>query len=283
MTRAPVKRTWYRIALARATGAPALIAAQGEHLGAAIAAAEAHLPGAHAIAVEVAAGDDVPLGESVGKHHVVELGTAADTPSLHWPVGILPALGHTTPLESAKRGWIEHADPAKLVIEAQTDSDHIVDLFLGLVEKLPTADNLEVRVLDHFEAAGKTEVWLTSRVNAKNIIAFLDDHEEDLIHNGHVELSIYVRAHKGTLRLTEHKTVVWIAEERALATEMAGWLAELEVPRTQTLTRVVAVPHFHYRLAKSRERKKLGEQLFRHRLRRVDTLRAAPTGPREPD
>jgi hypothetical protein len=43
------------------------------------------------------------------------------------------------------------------------------------------------------------------------------------------------------------------------------------------------VPHFHYRLAKSRDRKKLGEALFRERLRRVDTLRAAATGPREPD
>ena len=283
MTRAPVTRTWYRIALARPSGAPALIAAQGEHLGAAIAAAEAHVAGSHAIAVEVAAGDDVPLGESVGKHHVVELGSAVDTPSLHWPTGILPALGHTGPLAGAKRGWVEHADPAKLVIEAQTDKEHVVDLFLGLVEKLPAADNLEVRVLDHFEDSGKTEVWLTSRVNAKKIIGFLDDHEEDLIFNGHIELSIYVRAHKGTLRLTEHKTVVWISDERALQTEMAGWLAELEVPRAESLTRVVAVPHFHYRLAKSRDRKKLGEQLFRQRLRRVDTLRAAATGPREPD
>ena len=152
-----------------------------------------------------------------------------------------------------------------------------------MIEKLPAADNLEVRVLDHFEAAGKTEVWLTSRVNAKKILAFLDEKEDDVIHNGHVELSIYVRAHKGTLRLTEHKTVVWIAEERAFETEVVGWLKELEVPRAETLTRVTSVPHFHYRLAKSRDRKKLGEELFRQRLRRVDTLRAAATGPREPD
>ncbi|MBA3457113.1 MAG: hypothetical protein H0T42_28780 [Deltaproteobacteria bacterium] len=283
MTRASVTRTWYRIALARAAGAPALVAAQGEHLGVAIAAAEAHVAGSHAIAVEVAAGDEVPLGESVGKHHIVELGDSTDTPSLRWPIGILPALGQTAPLATARRGWMEHPDPSKLVIEAQTDSDHLVDLFLGLVEKLPAADNLEVRVLDHFEHAGKTEVWLTSRVNAKKILSFLDDHEDELIHNGHIELSIYVRAHKGTLRLTEHKTVVWLAEERALEAEVAGWLKELEVPRAEALTRVVNVPHFHYRLAKTRDRKKLGDVLFRQRLRRVDTVRAAATGPREPD
>ncbi len=260
-----------------------LVAAQGEHLGAALAAAEAHVPGSHAIAIEVAAGDDVPLGESVGKHHIVELGASTDIPSLRWPIGILPALGHTGPLATARRGWIEHPDLTKLVIEAQTDADHIVDLFLGLVEKLPAADNLEVRVLDHFEDVGKTEVWLTSRVDAKKIISFLDDKDDDLVHNGHIELSIYVRAHKGTLRLTEHKTVVWIAEERALATEIAGWLKELEIPRVETLTRVIGVPHFHYRLAKSKDRKKLGDELFRQRLRRVDTLRSTATGPREPD
>jgi hypothetical protein len=281
VTRA-VTKTWYRIALARKNGEPALVAAQGEHLGAAIAAAEAHVSGSHAFAVEVANGD-VPLGESVGKHHIVELGAATDTPSLHWPTGILPAIGHTAALASARRGWVEHADPKLFVVEAQTDADHLVDLFLGMIEKLPAADNLEVRLLDHFEDAGATEVWLTSRVNAKKILGFLDDFDDDLIHNGHIELSIYVREHKATLRLTEHKTVVWIADDRALETDVTGWLRGLEVPKAESITRVVSVPHFHYRLAKSRDRKALAKELFRQRLRRVDTVRVAATGPREPD
>jgi hypothetical protein len=281
VTRA-VTKTWYRIALARMTGEPALVAAQGEHLGAAIAAAEAHVSGSHAFAVEVANGD-VPLGESVGKHHIVELGTSSDTPSLHWPTGILPAIGHTAALASARRGWVEHVDPKLFIVEAQTDADHIVDLFLGMIEKLPAADNLEVRLQDHFEDAGSTEVWLTSRVNAKKILGFLDDFDDDLIHNGHVELSIYVREHKATLRLTEHKTVVWIAEDRGLATEIASWLRGLEVPKAEAITRVVSVPHFHLRPAKSRDRKALAKELFRQRLRRVDTVRPAATGRREAD
>src|SRR5690606_23570044 len=149
-----------------------------------------------------------------------------------------------------------HPDPSLLVIEAQTDAENIVDLFLGLIERLPAADNLEVRVLDHFADTGKTDVWLTSRVNAKSILRFLDDHDDELIHNGHVELSIYVRAHRATLRLTEHKTVVWLADERALEHEIAAWLGELGIPRLESLTRIASVPHFHYRLAKSRDRKK---------------------------
>ncbi len=277
-------RTWYRIALARAAGAPVIVAAQGEHLGAAIAAAERHVAGSRAIAVDAGV---IPIGESLGKHSVVELaseGPAPEVPALHWPRGVLPQIGHTAAVAGAARGWTVRQDPKLFVIEAQTDAEHVVDLFLGLLERLPAADNLEIRVLDHFEDAGKTDVWLTSRVDVKKILRFLDDYEDELIHNGHVELSIYVRKHKATLRLTEHKTVVWLADDRELEADVTRWLGELEVPRTDSLVRVSGVSHFHYRLAKSRDRKKLGDELFRQRLRRVDTLRPRPAvGPRETD
>jgi hypothetical protein len=268
-----VTRTWYRIALARPGAAPSLVAASGEHLGAAIAAAEHHVPGAHAIAAGVATADQVPLGESVGKHLVVTLDEPVpdEAPAFQWPSGVLPRLGHTDALRGARRAYAIHPDDSLLVIEAQTDGPHLVDLFLGLVERLPAADNLEVRVLDHFEDTGRADVWLTSRVNAKKILRFLDDHDVELLGNGHLELSVYVRAHRATLRLTEHKTVVWLAEERALEAEVTGWLRELEVPRGP-LVGIAGAPHFHYRPAKSRDRKKLGDELYRQRLRKVDTV-----------
>lgn len=282
-------RTWYRIALARRGAPPLLVAASGEHLGAAVAAAEKHAPGARALAVDVAGSDQVPLGESVGKHAVVTLdeGTGAGTgagsaaalseelPAFEWPSGILPQLGRAAALREAAPGYTIHPDEQLLVIEAQTEREQLVDVFLGLVERLPAADNLEVRVLEHFEDAPKTDVWLTARVNANKIVRFLDDYDTDLIENGHVELSVYVRAHRATLRLTEHKTVVWLAEERALEKELLGWLRELKVPRLAQLTGIGGAPHFHYRPAKSRDRKKLGEELYRQRLRRVDSVTPA--------
>jgi len=118
-----------------------------------------------------------------------------------------------------------------------------------------------------------TDVWLTSRVNAKKILRFLDDHDVELLGNGHLELSIYVRAHKATLRLTEHKTVVWLADEHALEADVTNWLRELDVPRVDQLVTVRDGAHFHYRPAKSRDRKKLGEELYRQRLRKVDTVK----------
>jgi hypothetical protein len=268
-------RTWYRIALGHAGGAPpSVVAAAGEHMGAAIAAAEHHAAAAFAIAVDLAPESDIPLGESLGKSSVVPIGAAGEVPVFHWPVGVLPQLPGAAGASGVRRGWIVRPHAELLVIEAQTSAEHLTDLFLGMIERLPSADNLEVRVQDHFEDAGRTDVWLTSRIDARRILRFLDDHDVELLGNGHLELSVYVRAHKATLRLTEHKTVVWLASDRALEADIQRWLGELGVPRVDALVTVKDTPHFHYRPAQSRDRKKLGEELYRQRLRRVDTLRA---------
>lgn len=270
MARGPDHRSWYRIAVARPGAAPQILAADGTHMGEAVAAAEAHAK-SYAVAIDNAS--EAPLGESLRKSTVHVLGDDTDaTPDFRWPAGVLPQLGKANKLAGARAGFVEHADPKLLVLEAMTDREQLVDLFLGIVERLPSADNLEVKVLADFEDAAKTDVWLTSRVNAKAIIRFLDDHDVDVIGNGHLEVSVYVRAHKATLRLTEHKTVVWLAEDRALEAEMKRWFGELKVPRVEQLTSVNQVSHFHYRPAKSRDRKKLAEQLFRQRLRVVATV-----------
>jgi hypothetical protein len=243
-------------------------------MGQAVAEAQAHVPGSWPIAVEHASEDKIPLGESVGKGHVVGLGEAPEGLStFKWPVGVLPSLPGARAVAAAAPGWVIRPQDRLLVIEAQTDADNLTDLFMGMIERVPSADNLEIRVLDHFEDAPVTDVWLTSRVNARSIIKFLDAHDEELFGNGHLEISIYVRAHKATLRMTEHKTVVWLAEGRALEQDVKTWLGELKVPAVSELVTVSKGPHFHYRPAKSRDRKKLGEELYRQRLRKVDSVK----------
>jgi hypothetical protein len=273
-----VTKLWYRIALLFPDGSRGLVAAEGEHLGDAIAAAEKHPKGSRALAVDVLADADIPLGESVGKERVVALGPlAAEAPALRWPLGVMPKLASTLP--GPRCAFARHPGPTAggVVLEAETDAEHLVDLYLGLIEKLPSANNLEVRVMDHFEAAEQTEIWLSKPTDAKSVLRFLDDHEEDFIANGHVELSVYLRAHKATLRLTEHKTVVFIADDRALEADVSTWMGELGCARMDKLTTIAAGPHFHYRPAGTRNRVKLAELLTRQRLRRVDVLRAPLT------
>ena len=263
-------RTWYRIALGHASRPPVVVAAAGEHMGAAVAAAERHAAGAFAIAAEPAADSDIPLGESLGKSTIVELGAASGVPVFRWPVGALPQLSRAAAVAGVRRGWQVRPHASLTVIEAQTEADHLTDLFMGMIERLPSADNLEVRMQDHFEDTGRTEVWLTSRIDARRILRFLDDHDVELIGNGHLELSVYVRKHNATLRLTEHKTVVWLADAGALEADVKRWLGELAVPPIEPLITVADAPHFHYRPAGSRDRKKLADELYRQRLRRVD-------------
>lgn len=275
------RRTWYRIVLAHEGKPPQQVVASGEHMGQAIAEAQAHVPGSWPIAVEHASTQHIPLGESVGKGQVIELPATAElatASTFRWPVGVLPAVPAMASFEGARAGWTQHSDSKLFVIEAQVASEELTDLFLGIIERLPTADNLEVRVLDHFEAAKTSDVWLTSRVNAKKILRFLDDHDVELLGNGHLELSVYVRKHKATLRLTEHKTVVWLADDDSLKTEVTTWLGELKVPRVDKLVTVRDGAHFHYRPAKSRDRKKLSEELYRQRLRKVDRLERDTAG-----
>src|SRR5262249_29457696 len=153
---------------------PIVVAAAGEHLGIAVAAAERHAAGSYAVAADVAGDSEIPLGESLGKSAVVELGAAAPAvPAVRWPRGVLPALSGAAAVSGVHRGWIVRPDPALQVIEAQTTADQLTDLFLGLIERLPSADNLEVRLLDHFDDAGRADVWLTSRVDARRILRLL--------------------------------------------------------------------------------------------------------------
>ncbi|HEY1550583.1 MAG TPA: hypothetical protein VGG28_22295 [Kofleriaceae bacterium] len=269
-------RSWHRVALAVPNGAPQLVLASGEHPGQAIGEAEHAIAGSFAIAIDPATTDEIPLGESVGKGHIVRLqaDVAPALATFHWPRGVLPAISGQVGLATAEAGWVDHAGEGLYVVEAQVDAEHLVDTFLGMLERAPVADNLEVRVLDHYEQ-GTTDVWLTSRTNAKKIIRFLDDHDAELIDNGHVELSIYLRAQKATLRLTEHKTVVWLADDRAMQADVERWLRELAVPQRSALVTIESAPHVHYRVAKSLNRKKLGDELYRQRMRRVDTLKPA--------
>src|SRR5215510_9344857 len=103
-------------------------------MGQAIAEAQERITGSWPIAVEHAAGEQIPLGESVGKGHVLMLGEAPpNLPTFRWPVGVLPALDGAAAFAGAAPGWVVRPDDKLLVIEAQTDDEHLTDLFLGLI------------------------------------------------------------------------------------------------------------------------------------------------------
>lgn len=266
---------WYRVALVDGDRTRVAIA-PGEQLGDAIrlALARAGRKDAWPFAVEPAEARDVPLGESVGKGVVVERGEApAGVTPFRWPSGVLPTLAGARALGRVSVGHARSRHGETEVVEAVVAGDQLVETFHQLVELLPSADNIEVRVMDHYDQGSETEVWLTPRLaDVRKVTRFLDDHDVELLGNGHVEVSVYLRKERSTLRLTEHKTIVWLTEDPALADRFAGWLVERDLPAVEPLALVASVDHYHWRPPSTRSRKKLTQYLHRMRLRCVDTL-----------
>jgi hypothetical protein len=191
-------------------------------------------------------------------------------PRLRWPSGVVPSLAVPgRQLAAIRPGWIRHPADGLVVVEAQLAGEHAIEGFLELVERLPVADNLELKIMDHHDGGGPTEVWLSPRLTVKKAIRFLDDHDVELLANGHVELSIYLRAEKSTLRLTDAKTIVWLSETPATADRFIGWLGELGVPPATELVTLDDVAHFHYRSPRTSTRARLTRKLESMRLRKV--------------
>ena len=271
-----MSESWYRIALA-AGAAPVVVVAPGPHLGEAIDVAARRLgKDVWPVAAAMAAPGDVPLGESVGKGVVVERGPAPEVPiGFRWPRGVVPSFGDAARAAAAVEGWTRRTATGLTVVEAQVAGDRLTEVFLDLVERLPVADNLEVKVLAHHDDAGTTEVWLSPHLDVRRAIHFLDDHDVELIDNGHVELSVYLRGERSTLRLGEHKTLVWISETADTADRFTGWLADLDIVEKSGLETIGDLDHFHFRPARSSSRSKLQARLRRLRLRKVDAWSGA--------
>ena len=268
-------RTWYRIALAGTGPAPAIVIASGAHLGEAIANGVRHVGrGAWAAAVAVPEASEVPLGESVGKHDVVARGVAAEmVTGMRWPLGVVPSFADAARAASLREGFTRHGGDAH-VLEAMVEGPRLDEVLLALVEKLPAADNIEVKVLDHHDSAPTTDVFLSPRIDARKALELLDENDIELLHNGHVEVSIYLRAQHSTLRLTEHKTLVWISEDDALTSSVAGWMRDAGLAELAEFDTIADVGHFHWRPAATSPRKRLIDRLRRMGMRQVDSWKA---------
>jgi hypothetical protein len=265
---------WYRIALADRDGTR-LVVAPGEHLGIAIEAARLRATRgdeAWPIGVERAPEGEVPLGEAVGKGVVVERDAPTGLPTFRWPTGVVPSLEGARELGTPAEGYLRTRHGDVHALEAMVAGDRLIEVFMEVVELLPAADNVEVRVTGQHDGEGKAEVWLTPRMaDVRRAIRFLDDHDDELLGNGHVEIAVYLRKQKSTLRMTEHKTLIWLTEDAGLADTFGGWMAARDVPARETLPLISSVEHHHWRSPKTKSRKKLLQHLHRLRLRRVDS------------
>lgn len=264
---------WYRIALDDGTDVRMAVA-PGAHLGEAIAMATARVGRGRCwpIAAAAAPAGEVPLGEAVGKGVVVEKDAPVGLPRFRWPVGVVAAIDGAGRAAGVAAGYHQRQQGETTVLEAVVAGDGARARFLDIVERLPAADNVEVRLAGHYDGTSPDEVWLTPRMrDLRRAVRFLDDFEGDLLHNGHVDVSVYVRAPRSTWRLTQHKTLVLLTDDPALAPRVAGWLDAAGLAPLAALATVAGAPHLHYRPAASSERGRLTNRLRKAGLRPVAT------------
>jgi hypothetical protein len=267
-----MSQRWYQVALSNGESVT-LASAEGEHPGAAIAAACKRVgrPGrVWPVAAAVVGGAAVPLGESVGRGVVVTGPAGTDYGHFEYPVGVVPLLGDRAHAASSP-GYLRSEFQGTGAIDAVIAGAAVRECFLDVVERLTTVDNVEIELAEHHDAPGSREVWLTPRLrDVRRAIRFLDDFDDDCLANGHVDVAVYVRSPRSTWRLTQHKTLAWLSDDAALTDRVADWIAAAGVAAVERLSTVAAVPHLHYRSVSSSLRKRLLARLKSAGLRRVD-------------
>lgn len=261
---------WFRIAVSDGATVT-LAAAEAEHAGAAIAAVVARVGGKRRVWPVAAAAVDgaAPLGEAVGRG-VVVLPDPPALPPFEYPPGVVPTLGERT-RAAVEVGQRRLRDGDTHVIEVVAAGANAAEIFLDVIERLPTVDNIEVEVAEHLDPPGQRQVWLTPRLrDLRRAIRFLDDLEDELLASGHVDVAAYVRAPRSTWRLTQHKTLLWLSDDEALTERVAGWLARHDLPALEPLATVATGPHLHYRGPRSSPRGRLLDRLKKAGLRRIE-------------
>ena len=240
---------WYRVAVTDGATVT-LAAAEGAHLGIAIAAAVARV-GRRArvwpIAAAVAPDADIPLGESIGRGVVVLADPPTGLATFEHPPGVIPTLGERA-RAAIVPGYARAAADATHAVEAVVAGALVRDVYFDVLERLPTVDNVEIDVAAHLDPVGEREVWLTPRLrDVRRAVRFLDDFQDDCLTSGHVDVAAYVREPRSTWRLTQHKTLVWLSDDDALTTRVVGWLGARGLTPIDPVATIAAGPHLHYR------------------------------------
>ncbi len=261
---------WYQVAVTDGQ-VVTLAAAEGTHPGQAIASAVARIGrGTRVWPIAAAAATAAPLGESIGRGVVVLPDPPTGLALFEYPAGVVAALGERA-RSAIVPGFARIADGSVHVLEAVVAGEAARDVFLDVIERLPTIDNVEVDVATHADPVGDRQVWLTPRLkDTRRALRFLDDFEEDCLTSGHVDVAAYVRAPRSTWRLTQHKTLLWLSDDDALTERVVGWLAARGLAPIDPLATVAAGPHLHYRGPRSSARPRLLARLKSAGLKRVD-------------
>ncbi len=201
---------------------------------------------------------------------------SADDPDFWFPVGVVPTpqdeeRGGIDPTEIREGYAIEHNEDEH-ALHVVVDARRLWQVFTTVFRALPSRDGLEIRLLAHWEEQEKTQVWLAPPDFSDDVIlSFIQENSPDLVDNGGVELAVYCRSEQCTLRLTEHKTLVFYADDAKYLGPIEEVVKNLGfAPREPLLSIVTRCGHYHYALPGTASRSELAARLNAAGLQVVD-------------
>ena len=194
---------------------------------------------------------------------------------LRYPIGIIPSdnTSHSDPDEIVE-AYTVNSDETPFCVEVVVDRRRIENVFFQLVEMLPSASALEIRICGHWDDTRKTGIWLSPDWDSpKKVVSYLKRYKYDLLYNGFVEVSVYSRQEKSTLRLDDHKIIEFYSEHTRYLEDFVGNVEQLGFkPRAPFLTIARGFHHFHYRPSNSLDRVALANALEADGFRFVESI-----------
>lgn len=164
-----------------------------------------------------------------------------------FPCGIVPAnIEGAFELKDIREGYFEEHSENLFSITVIIDGRNFYERIKNIFEILPSKDGLEINIKSHWNNRNKTEVWLAGpNYKDARILDFIIDNRTHLLDNGGIELAIYSRKEKTTLRITDHKLIRYYADDEKYINLFNSGVQRLGLSNLEK-KRIISDDYHHY-------------------------------------
>jgi hypothetical protein len=195
-----------------------------------------------------------------------------DDPDFMFPIGVVPINieGNKYDRDEIRPGYIlipgHDVNGVKIVL----DQRQFFDAFKTLFTAIPARDTLEIRIGGHWNA-GTTEVWIAPPdIHDETLYKFLLSNTDRPLNNGHIEIGIYCREAKTTLRVTDHKTVAYFSDDKKYL-DIIPTIEDMRIQHLDTAYSIdEGIHHCHYCWDEDLTVEQFKHFLTRHSFKKVD-------------
>ena len=174
---------------------------------------------------------------------------ADEDPDFEFPAGIVPSNADgPCRLEEIRECYFSEQSESMFSVTVVVDGRRLIESLTNIFDILPSKDGLEINIKEHWNDRNVTEIWIAGpEFTDGNILDFLLENDTNLICNGGVEVAIYSRKEKTTLRFTDHKIFRYYAEDIDFIGQFVKGVARLGYSEMKECRNILRrYHHYHY-------------------------------------